>query len=131
MQQPGNARRLVKKIVVTYTLEGEGDQEYEYALTHEGDTGAAVNALVWDADLMERLRYADDDRPNGCRKPERKPGKGWKGKVTPKGGGNGGSGGNGGNGGEMTASAAGTQAAGECVWVHNPSCEWQMFCDWL
>jgi hypothetical protein len=120
MQAPQKGSRKVKRIVITYV---EGGQEYDYTLTHEGGQGADVNALVWDSDLMDKLRYAEPSKPNDCEKPKRSEGKDWKGKVTKKPTGKGEAG--------MTAAASGAgEGQGDCVYIHKTSCEWGQICDW-
>jgi hypothetical protein len=132
MDKPGSPahgeRRLVQRIVLTYTLEGDAEQR-EYTVTLSRDEGGArVDGVVWSRTLMDRLGYQNDQQ--GCvpvpRRPAR-PDDGWRK-----------------NGGaaqsrnalsdpaatDLTAADATLQGAGEeCIWLHRETCTWVSWCE--
>lgn len=113
--EPGKGtRRLVKQIVVTYTLEGDPEQkEHTFGLRHTGE-GAAVDALVWSSKLMKRLRYEDEKQPGRCVTPEqRSVGPEWR-RI--------------GTSGTMDTLANGDDRH-HCYWIHDPDCFWFQHCD--
>lgn len=133
------AGKLVTKIVVTYTLDGD---EREFTATHTGN-GGAVDGMIWGPSLLNKLFYQEQGnnkyRPVD-RKPSSGPGQGeWK--VESRGGGagqagSGGATGSGGaaesggeveSGGEMLA-MGGPPGGRDCVWLHNENCTWWEFC---
>jgi hypothetical protein len=121
-------RRLVQRIALTYTLEGDAAQrEYTITLSRD-DGGARVDGVVWSRALMDRLGYRNG--PQGCVQLPRRPARpedGWRK--------------NGGAAqsraalsapeqGELTvADAAGQGDGEECIWMHRETCTWVSWCE--
>jgi hypothetical protein len=105
------ARRMVRKIVLTYSVEGE-DTERTVTVTHT-EGGQAVDGLILDRKLLNRLFYEDPannryrpvDRRPAPRPPEERK---WR--VEANGG------------------AAAMSSGNDCVWIHDESCNWTEFC---
>jgi hypothetical protein len=125
MDKPGSAvdgeRRLVRRIVLTYTLEGEAaEREHTIALSRD-EGGARVDGVVWSRALMDRLGYQNGQA--GCvpvpRRPAR-PDDGWRkngGPVEPEQA-------------ELSAADATRQGDGEeCIWLHRETCTWLSWCE--
>jgi hypothetical protein len=126
MNQPEpapSARRIVRKIVITYTLEGDDSKtEHTLGLAHTGG-GEVVDGVVWSHKLMNRLRYEDPQRPGQAVPVTRRPGdrQQWR-RVQDDG--------------TASASTASTTENGngdtdleDCIWYHEDSCYWRSFCD--
>lgn len=108
------AAKLVKKIVLTYTLEDDPEQvEQTMTVTHTGK-GQVVDGMVWGEALMDKLYYEDagtrEHRPVGRRPGSESPVEAWS--VE--------------SGGEKVMM---TRSNGrDCVWLHEPNCFWWEFC---
>jgi hypothetical protein len=133
----GGGRRVVREIVVTYTLEGDSSgKEHTMGLRHSGQ-GAAVDGVVWSRRLMDRMAYQDQQASGRCVPVEtRKGGPEWKkfGNPGPAGSdptAGGGVESTGGDNEPMVARAAAGESdvAGECFWIHDESCIWTVICD--
>jgi hypothetical protein len=121
-------RRLVQRIELTYTLEGDAAQrEYTITLSRD-DGGARVDGVVWSRALMDRLGYRNGQQ--GCvslpRRPVR-PEDGWRK-----------DGGSARNGAalsdaeqeELTVADVEGQGDGEeCIWMHRETCTWVSWCE--
>lgn len=131
-------RRVVTKIVLTYTLEGDASQE-EHSVTLSSDGGAApVDGVIWSRSLMERLGYVDGPEAR-CKPVPRRPARpedGWRRRGKPE---------------SADAESASTAAVSDvgtagttdvsiaaatdsgdnpdCIWLHDQSCTWMSLCD--
>jgi hypothetical protein len=151
MDAPGQAqggRRVVRRIVLTYTLEDDPSGAEHTMVVERGEAGAVVDGLVWSRRLMERLTYMGE---GGQPVPQRsgRPDDGWSRRGRQAAGGQGGGGngdGNGGgntrngggddslaggNGGDADAGQVSAMSTGvdECIWLHMESCSWMSLCD--
>lgn len=126
------SRRIVKQIVLTYTLEDDPEQrEHTMTLTRRG--GGAVDGVIWSRRLMDRLAYMDGPGSQAQRVTQR-PARGEDGWVR--------------SGGQEAALSVGgdvveagpaesggmsTMSTGvenpECIWLHQESCSWLSYCD--
>jgi hypothetical protein len=121
-------RRVVTKIVLTYTLEGDATQE-EHSVTLSSDNGGApVDGVIWSRSLIERLGYTNGEGA-GCKPVPRRrarPEDGWHRRggrpesAEPES--------------AEPESAIGTAAADDgdnpdCIWLHDPGCTWLSLCD--
>lgn len=122
------AKKLVTKIVVSYTIDGEPG---EFTLTNE-EGGQEVDGVIWSKELVDKLYYAEsgnagnpgnaDNAGNAgnaakCRPVgKRKGGGGWK--VKKSGGGSG----------SLSSGANTLSSPVDCTWLHEESCFWVEYC---
>jgi hypothetical protein len=115
----GRPRRIVRKIVLTYTVEGDPEQkEQTMTLTRESQ-GKAVDGIVWSRSLMDRLAYLRGAGSQGCEAVQRRPARGddgWQQNGKPPRDG-------------ASLTAASDPSRGECIWLHEESCTWIAWCD--
>lgn len=130
--------RIITKVVLTYRLDGDPkDAERTLVLEH-GSGGEIVDGIVWGEELMRKLAYLEGEK---CIEPKKEPGRGdWKvfeakGEARSR---------------ESYDSQAATLSAtaslseaevaagaetrasasgdGDCIWVHQITCEWEKYC---
>jgi hypothetical protein len=121
------ARRLVHEIVLRYTLEGDdAGTKHEVTLRSTGG-GAAVDGVVWNRELMDRLGYTDAQPGNGrCVPVPQRPSQaadGWE-----RRGGQASRGTKSAETSDMETSLASTQDGVDCIWLHTESCHWISYC---
>ena len=108
------ARRIIREIVVTYRMsddpKGE-DQKFTIRNTGEGE---AVDGVIWNRSLMEKLGYLEGD--GRCTPVKSGPGKGWETDL------------------KQPETQTQTQvrmaaaAGGDCIWLHDETCFWWEYC---
>ena len=126
------SRRNVTKIVLSYVVEGEEEEnEQTVTLSREGH-GVTVDGVVWSPSLMEKLAYLEAHGPAKPvpRRPSR-PEDGWQSRGRPGvGPGSGATAEGGESRGEAPASALRQNGGDEdCLWLHDQSCTWISLCD--
>lgn len=98
---------LVSKVVITYRLEGDPEGTERTRTLEHGRGGEALNGLVWSGELMRKVGYLERD--GSCTEAKKERGTAaWKVYSS-----------------EKEGEADG---AGNCFWLHSPSCIWSEYC---